>query len=117
MLNDMARPYTRLSERGFATCGSDGHFSFSYFKSNDGYPIGKYVVTIAQLKSDASGRFLGPDRLKNLYNDPDVNKGKTQFVLVHAAPGRTDYHFNLSFKDVRPVTKPGPRALIEIDKP
>src|SRR6202034_1383170 len=53
-------------------------------------PPGKFVMLFAQLGYNPRMGFFGPDGLKNLYNDPDVNSQKPEFLIDHQAPGRTD---------------------------
>ena len=80
----------------FAKCDQEGRFEFTSYQGGDGVPIGKYVVTFAQLHLQASqpkgrgfgGRgsqftqqYVGPDALKNLYNDPEKNKGEDTFLI------------------------------------
>jgi hypothetical protein len=90
-----------------AVCDADGNFSFTTYLKNDGVPTGKYTVTFAQLHSPTSkgphlGRggfsreYVGPDGLKNLYNDPEKNKSEAEFNIDVATPGKGDYDFNLS---------------------
>jgi hypothetical protein len=83
----------------------DGSFNFMTYLAGDGVPVGKYVVEFVQLQlprqrqrqgNGVARRYGGPDKLKNLYNDPEKNKGIPEFVVEVAEPGRTDYSFNLS---------------------
>ncbi len=73
---------------------------------------GKYVMLFAQLGHNPRMGFYGPDGLNNLYNDPDVNSKKTEFLIDHRAPGRTDYAFNLSVAGETPPRAPGPKAFV-----
>ena len=75
-------------------------------------PPGKYVMLFAQLSHKPRIGFFGADGLKNLYNDPDVNSKKPEFVIDHQAPGKTDYTFNLSVAGETPPAAPGPKAFI-----
>ncbi len=75
-------------------------------------PPGKYVMLFAQLGYNPRIGFYGPDGLKNLYNDPDVNSKKPEFVIEHQAPGKTDYTFNLSVAGETPPAARGPKALV-----
>ena len=56
--------------------------------------------------------FVGSDKLKNLYNDPDVNSNKPEFLISHQSPGKTDYTFNLSVAGETPPAAPGPKAFV-----
>jgi hypothetical protein len=73
---------------------------------------GKYVILFAQLGYNPRMGFIGPDGLKNLYNDPDVNSKKPEFLIDHQAPGKTDYTFNLSVAGETPPAAPGPKAFV-----
>ncbi|HEX4072436.1 MAG TPA: hypothetical protein VHX68_14745, partial [Planctomycetaceae bacterium] len=66
----------------------------------------------AELRHNSRMGFFGPDGLKNLYNDPDVNSKKPEFVIDHQAPGKTDYTFNLSVAGEAPPSAPGPKAFV-----
>jgi len=90
-----------------AICKADGTFKF-----DGGHSAGQFVVHIAQLvrrRGVPWAEWTGPDQLKNLYNDPDKNARRAEFVIRHQAPGKTDYVFNLKVAGVPPV-KPGPNA-------
>jgi hypothetical protein len=92
----------------FAECDAEGNFAFTSYLKGDGVPLGKYVVTFAQLRlPSAAGRhpmgrgnfkreYIGPDGMKNLYNDPEKNKNEKDFNIEVVEPGKTDYEFNLS---------------------
>jgi len=94
--------HKRLSTR----CDPDGRFEFKTYLPGDGVPLGKYVVGFVALHlpkkatgmgtADSAPRYLGPDGLKNLYNDPEKNKDIPEFVVEVTQPGRTDYEFNLT---------------------
>jgi hypothetical protein len=75
-------------------------------------PPGKYVMLFAQLGYNPRMGFVGADGLKNLYNDPDVNSKKAEFLIDHQAPGKTDYTFNLSVAGETPPAAPGPKAFV-----
>jgi hypothetical protein len=95
-----------------AFCKPDGTFRFE-----GGHSPGRFVITIAQLghrKRVEWTQYVGPDELKNLYNDPDKNARRPEFVIRHAAPGKTDYRFDLKVAGVAPV-QAGPRALIHLE--
>src|ERR1700685_710101 len=75
-------------------------------------PPGKYVMLFAQPGSNPRMGFLGPDGLKNLYNDPDLNSKKPEFLIDHQSPGKTDSTFNLSVAGETPPAAPGPKAFV-----
>ncbi len=75
-------------------------------------PPGKYVMLFTQLGYNPRRGFFGPDGLKNLYNDPDVNSKKPELLIDHQAPGKTDYAFNLSVAGETPPAAPGPKAFV-----
>jgi hypothetical protein len=104
---------TRSDRSQFTVCRPSGEFSFSSFGNGDGAHAGTYVVVIARLKLQGIYGFAGPDKLNNLYNDPDVNGRRPGFVIEHKRPGKTDYVFELKIRGVRPIERPGPRALTE----
>jgi hypothetical protein len=109
----------------FTTCDEEGKFSFTTYLKDDGAPQGKYVAAFAFLKLGSgkgggprnpgmgvdSQTFGGPDKLKNLYNDPEKNKSEPTFQIDVAPPGRTDYEFNLAIAGKEAVPKPGPYAI------
>ena len=105
-------------------CKEDGSFEFMTYAQGDGVPVGKYVVEFVQLRppskkargfgsQDGPMPYVGPDGLKNLYNDPDKNKDIKEFVVEVTQPGRTDYEFNLTVAGKDPGV-PGPRAVKKI---
>jgi hypothetical protein len=112
-----------------ALCDDDGHFAFSTYDKGDGVAAGKYVVTFVQLHHPKSGRgarrlagtgarhFVGPDELKNLYNDPDKNKDDPRFNLEVKPPGEADHQFDLAVAGKDPVTTPGANAVTTIISP
>jgi hypothetical protein len=58
--------------------------------------------------------YVGPDDLKNLYNDPQKNVNDTTFVIDVTQPGRDDYEFNLSVAGKEGVATPGEYAITKI---
>lgn len=94
-------------------CKPDGEFVFSTYLQGDGVPAGKYVVTIAQLRQGFRQGYVGPDVLKNLYNDPDANAKIDEFVIDHKPPGKTDYALDLQIEGREPAN-PGPHAVTKI---
>jgi hypothetical protein len=100
-----------LSGLAKATCKPNGEFAFSmYGGDKDGLPSGKYVLTIAKLLFERKKGYVGPDRLKNLYNDPEKNAKIPEFVIDLQPPGKTDYVIDLQVEGRDPVT-PGPKAV------
>jgi hypothetical protein len=111
-------------------CDSEGKFVFGTYDKADGVVPGKYVVTFVELHPPAAkslgkgGRpgafsvgarasYLGPDELKNLYNDPDKNKGEPTFNVDLQPPGKDNYTFDLAVagKETAPA---GPNAVTKI---
>jgi len=102
-----------------AICKNDGNFEFNTYDRGDGVPTGSYVVLFAELTpglmASKRGKSLrGPDGLKNLYNDPDKNAEDPQFKIEIAAPGKTDWLFNLEVLGKQPIGSPGPHAVTEL---
>ncbi len=89
---------------------ADGTFEFV----DGGLPPGKYVLLFAALHYDKKKGLIGPDELKNLYNDPDVNAKKEEFVINLDSAGKTDCQINLSVAGEAPKS-PGPKALTHIE--
>jgi len=110
MAYDASKPDAPTVGNAFAKAHHDGSFEFP----GGGLPPGKYVMLFAELKGNPIGGYRGPDVLKNLYNDPDVNGKKPEFNIDHQAPGKTDYTFNLSVAGETPPAAPGPKALTKI---
>jgi len=101
-----ARPDVKAKSNTRAFLKPDGSFELPSL------PPGKYVMLFAQLGYNPRMGFFGPDGLKNLYNDPDINSTKPEFVIDHQAPGKTDYTFNLSVAGETPPAAPGPKAFV-----
>jgi hypothetical protein len=117
LLNDPEHPQ-KLPPR-YTEVNEDGSFEFMTYLAADGVPVGKYVVEFVQLHlprqrgrqgSGVARNYVGPDKLNNLYNDPERNKNIPEFVVDVAEPGRTDYQFNLSVAGKDPITTPGKYA-------
>ncbi len=113
MLNDLSKPDVPFRQRPHVQVKEDGQFAFDTYTHGDGVCAGKYVVTIAQFKNSKKKGLLGPDQLKNLYNDPDKNSEIKDFVIDHQSPGRKNYVFALEVagRDLLPAS---PHALIEL---
>jgi hypothetical protein len=99
----------------YAACHKDGRFSFYTYSTGDGVRLGSYVVLFAGLRFSRQKGLVGPDGLKNLYNDPDKNAQDKDFVVTVDAHGKTDYDFNLQIAGKEPGT-PGPHSVTEIRK-
>jgi len=113
MLNDTSKPDVPLKQRYLARVNPQGDFTFFTYAPGDGVPPAKYVLTFAELKNNKKKGLLGPDQLKNLYNDPDKNAKVDEFVIDHKSPGKTDLVFNLSVQGKEPA-EPGPHALTDL---
>lgn len=116
VLNDTKSPQVPVDKRPRITCTPAGEFSFTTYLGDDGFPAGDYVVTFAML-ADTKRGLLGPDQLKNLYNDPEKNKSIAEFHIDHKAPGRKDYAFDLKLAGKEPVEPPGQFALTGLADP
>jgi len=110
MLWDRAKLDAPISGLPRATCDSKGEFAFNMYGQGDGVPPGKYVVTIVELKFDKRKGYVGPDGLKNLYNDPEKNAQIPAFTIDHQSPGKKDYAFDLKTEG-REAATPGPHAV------
>jgi hypothetical protein len=111
MLTDPSNPI--LVNRPCRQCNDAGEFAFGTFTKDDGVAPGKYTVTFAVLKITPRG-VVGPDQLKNLYNDPDKNQQMPEFHIDHEAPGKRDYLFDLKVAGQEGNESPGPKALTEL---
>jgi hypothetical protein len=104
LLND-PKNLQKLPPR-FTAVADDGTFEFMTYLAGDGVPVGQYVVEFVQLHLPRQGgqrrtegisrSYIGPDGLKNLYNDPERNKDNKELVVDVTDRGRTDYEFNLA---------------------
>jgi hypothetical protein len=121
VLFDRAKPDLDLVQRPIAECNSQGEFTFQTYGSRggDGVAAGQYVVAIALLPvEDRGGAGNGSlDELKNLYNDPDRNAARPEFVIDHKSPGKKDYAFELKLAGEEPVTTPAPHAVAQYPYP
>jgi hypothetical protein len=116
MLNDVTKPDVPIKGRPYATCEPNGDFTFSTYLGGDGVEPGEYIATFAML-ADSKGGPVGPDQLKNLYNDPEKNKDISEFHLDHKQPGRKDYAFDLKLAGKDAVESPGKFALTGLGDP
>jgi hypothetical protein len=103
---DPAKPDVKATSSARAFLKPDGSFELPPL------PPGKYVMLFAQLVYNPRIGFLGSDGLKNLYNDPEVNSKKPEFLIDHQAPGKLDYTFHLSLAGETPPAAPGPKAFV-----
>jgi hypothetical protein len=103
---DAAKPDAKAKSNAHAFVKPDGSFELPPL------PPGKYVMLFAQLGHNPRMGFVGADGLKNLYNDPDVNSKKPEFLIDHQAPGKVDYTFNLAVAGETPPAAPGPKAFV-----
>ena len=103
---DAGKPDAKANSSATAFVKPDGSFALPAL------PSGKYVMLFAELRYNPRMGFVGPDGLKNLYNDPDVNSKKPELLIDHQAPGKTDYTFNLSVAGETPPAAPGPKAFV-----
>lgn len=103
---DAAKPDFKAKDNAQTFVKPDGSFEFPPL------PPGKYVMLFARVGHNPRRGFFGEDGLKNLYNDPDVNAKKSEFLIDHQAPGRTDYTFNLAVAGETPPAAAGPKAFV-----
>jgi hypothetical protein len=113
--------FGRMGPKYYAVCDENGAFDFS-----GGVPLGKWVVTFAVLHQTTKGpgriaageeevqHFVGPDGLKNLYNDPVKNQNEPTFVIDVQEPGKTDHEFSLSVAGKEPIAVPGEYAVTKL---
>ena len=113
MLNDPENLDAPPTRRRYVETTPSGDFSFSTYESQDGVKPGKYILTFAILRERGKFGLIGPDKLNNLYNDPDKSSNIPEFTIDHKAPGKSDYSFNLEVAGKEAVL-PGPRAITRI---
>ena len=85
MAYDASKP-AHPASGAYVPVKADGVFEFP----DGGLPPGKYVLLFAALNRRKKEGMTGPDLLKNLYNDPDVNGKKEEFTINLEAAGKTD---------------------------
>jgi hypothetical protein len=99
----------------YTWCNDDGTFEFTTYEKGDGVSSGSYIVGFVQFEGgrrlQGQTGYRGPDRLKNLYNDPDKNKDIPEFRAEITPPGKTDWEFKLEVQGKEPVESPGPHAV------
>jgi hypothetical protein len=113
VLYDVAKPNLRPDARPRVAVQPDGSFQFTTYGAGDGAAAGTYVVVFALLTDRKKQGLVGPDGLKNLYNDPEKNETIPEFKIDHKATGKTDYHFDLKVAGNENPT-PGSKALTSI---
>jgi hypothetical protein len=113
MLYDPKNPPSKDHPLKYATCDSEGHFEFGTYTRGDGVPAGSYIVLFAFLRSNMykNQGYHPPDKLKNLYNDPD----KSEFHVDVTPPGKTDYEFALAVAG-KDGNSPGGKSITTIKK-
>ena len=84
---------------------------FGTYTADDGVKAGIYVLTFAQLQPNGN-HSVGPDDLRNLYNNPDKNAEIAEFKIDHKAPGKKDYAFNFKLDNSAAVEPGFPRAQV-----
>jgi hypothetical protein len=114
MLYDPKNPPDSAHPVIHAACDSEGHFEFGTYTRDDGVPAGSYTVLFAQLRSNLfkNQGYHPPDRLKNLYNDPD----KSEFHVDLTGTGRTDYEFALAVAGKDGNTTPAAKAITTLKR-
>ena len=110
MACDASKPSAAADGNPYVPARADGSFEFP----DGGVPPGKYVMVFALMNHRKKRGFEGPDGLKNLFNDPDVNATKPEFVVDLQAPGRKDMSINLNLAGEGGSPKAGPKALTHI---
>jgi hypothetical protein len=98
-----------------AAVKKNGEFAFRTYEKADGAPTGSYVVLFAILQPKGHGVFFGPDKLNNLYNDPDKNEKNPDLNVTIERPGKTDYSFDLKVAGAERA-EPGPHAITKLDR-
>jgi hypothetical protein len=113
VLNDPEHLDLPMTQKSIIMTRPNGEFSATTYTRDDGIKAGKYILTFAVFQKSLRRGLLGPDRLNNLYNDPDKNATIAEFRIDHRAPGRTDYEFNLQLAGKEPA-QPGPHSFTKI---
>src|ERR1700728_3331777 len=81
ILYDPKKPPTSSRLPIYAVCKpADGSFEFTTYNKGDGVPTGSYIVLFTQMEQVMmmNAGFYPPDRLKNLYNNPDKSSFKVE---------------------------------------
>ncbi len=83
--HDMSGIDAELPTTSSAFTGENGTFSISTYESGDGVPEGEYVLTFMWGQREGfSGRYGGPDKLKDRYTDP--KKSDVRFTVEPGKP-------------------------------
>jgi hypothetical protein len=126
ILLDADKYKDRKVPRWQASVAKDGHFSFMTYLQDDGVPVGKYVACFVDPtdpkpttgRGQGKGRIHmashGADKLKNLYNDPQTNLNKPEFVINIQPPGITNQTFDLQVTGKDPPSAPGEHAIVQV---
>jgi hypothetical protein len=114
-LYDPKNPPTNDKPIRRAIADKNGAFAFQTYEKADGAPTGSYVVLFAELQPKGHGIFVGPDKLKNLYNDPDKNASNPDFNITLERSGKTDFSFDLKVAGSENA-QPGPHAITRLDR-
>jgi hypothetical protein len=114
VLFDRAKPDLPVTQRPQTICNPQGEFTFTTYVREDGVEPADYVVTVAQLSKEKGRSYSGPDGFQNLYNDPDANEKDAELTVKHAAPGKTNYVFDLKLAGRQPESTAGPRAVTQV---
>jgi hypothetical protein len=109
LLYNLALPQAIPEKWPQATVEPNGEFRFSHYGIGDGVPPGNYVFVFALLTDRKKKGLVGPDQLKNLYNDPEKNEKRPGFKIDHNGP-KTDYSFDLVVAGQEEGT-PGPKSV------
>lgn len=113
LLYDPAKPQAIPEKWPHAEVEPSGDFEFSHYGIGDGVEPGNYVFVFTMLTDKKKKGLVGPDQLKNLYNDPERNEKREGFKIEHKAPGKKDYTFDLAIAGQEQAT-PGPKAVTRL---
>jgi hypothetical protein len=114
MLYDADKPNSGPKTWPVVVADRDGHFEFSFAGMGDGRPPGNYVFVFAVLDNKKKKGKLGPDKLKNLYNDPEKNGKDQRFKIIHSNPGKSNYEFDLAVAGQEEAPA-GPKAVTRLN--
>ena len=88
MLYDLSKPNAAPRQRPHVDADSDGFFPILELWDRRREPAGTYVIVFAVPTDKKKHGYVGPDELKNLYNDPEKNEKIPEFKIDHKAPER-----------------------------
>lgn len=114
MLYDLDNPKAPPRNWPSMPADADGHFEYSFEGIGDGRPAGNYVFVFAVLNDRKKKGKVGPDQLKNLYNDPEKNEKDPRFKIHHEAPGKSDYSIDLAIAGQSEGTT-GPKSVVQLN--